>query len=93
MLKSQLIDRVAEKTGVSRRQAAKITDALFDEMIEAFTAGEPVTISGFGNFTVKEVAAHKARNPRTNERVIAPATRRVTFIAGVTLKGKINHET
>jgi DNA-binding protein HU-beta len=53
-------------------------------------AGEGVQLVGFGGFSVKDVAARTGRNPKTNEVVEIPASRRVTFSASKTLKDKVN---
>ena len=90
MTRSQLVEKVAQKSGVTKKQASAIIDVLFDTMTDAMAQGEPLTLSGFGNFTVREVAAHKARNPKTNQEITAAASRRVVFSAGTVLKGKIN---
>lgn len=90
MTKSQLIERVAQKCGTTKKQTAAIVDTLFEEMTQAMVEGETLTLSGFGNFTVRDVAAHKARNPKTNQEITAPASRRAVFSAGTVLKGKIN---
>ena len=90
MKKTELIDRIAKTTDLTKKQAAQAFDACMSSMIEALCAGECVQISGFGTFSVKEKPAHPARNPRTNETVMVDASRHVTFISGKTLKEKIN---
>ncbi len=90
MTKTQLIDRIAKKTSLTKKQAAEAFEAGMEAIVDAFASGEGVQIAGFGCFTVKEVAAHIGRNPRTNESVEIPATRRVAFAPSKTLKEKIN---
>lgn len=90
MTKTQLIDKIAKDTELTKKQAAEAVDAFLAAATEAFVAGEGIQIAGFGSFAVKEIAAHTGRNPRTNEPVEIPATRRVTFSAGKALKDKLN---
>ena len=90
MTKTQLIEQVAKNAGMTKKQAAEAVDAMLGAVESSLMAGETVQISGFGSFCVKQVAAHTARNPRTNEIVEAPASKRVTFSLSKTLKGKIN---
>ena len=90
MTKAQLIEKIAQEGDMTKKQAAVAVDAMLDAIERALIAGESVQISGLGSFHVKEVPAHTARNPRTNEMVEAAASRKVTFTVSKTLKGRIN---
>ena len=90
MTKNQIIDQVAKQTGMTKKAVAEVVEALGNVVDNALVAGEPVQIAGFGAFTVKEKAAYTGRNPRTNEAVEIPASRRVSFSASKTLKDKLN---
>ncbi len=90
MTKTQLIDKIAKENDLTKKQVAQTVDALLAAMEEAFVAGESVQFLGFGNFTVKEIAAHNGRNPRTGEVVEIAASRRLTFAPSKTLKDKLN---
>ena len=90
MTKAQLIETVAREGNMTKKQASVAVDAMLDAIESALIAGESVQISGLGSFHVKEVPAHSARNPRTNETVEAAASRKVTFSVSKTLKGRIN---
>ena len=90
MTKAQLIEKVAQEGEMTKKQAAVAVDAMLNAIEGALIAGDSVQISGLGSFHVKEVAAHTARNPRTNETVEAPASKKVTFSVSKTLKGRIN---
>ena len=90
MTKSQWIEKTAKKTGMSKKDVAAAYDALFGVFEETLTAGESVQITGFGTFAVREKAAYTARNPKTGAPVEIPASRRVVFLPGKTLKDKIN---
>ena len=90
MTKTQLIDKIAKDTDLTKKQATEAVDAMIAAMQDALVAGEGVQLVGFGGFSVKDVAARTGRNPKTNEAVEIPASRRVTFSASKTLKDKVN---
>ena len=90
MTKTQLVDKIAKDTELTKKQAAEAVDAMIAAMQDALVAGEGVQLVGFGGFSVKDVAARTGRNPKTNEAVEIPASRRVTFSASKTLKDKVN---
>ena len=90
MTKTQLIEKIAKENELTKKQVAEIVDAWIAAVENTLAEGESVQIAGFGAFAVKEIAAHMGRNPRTNEAVEIPASRRVTFSASKTLKDKLN---
>jgi DNA-binding protein HU-beta len=90
MTKTQLIDKIAKENEMTKKQVAAVVDAWIAAVEETLAAGENIQIAGFGSFAVKNIAAHTGRNPRTNEAVEIPASRRVTFSASKTLKDKVN---
>ena len=90
MKKTELVDKIAKESGLTKKQAAEAFDVCMNSVIGALIEGETVQISGFGSFCIKEVPAHMGRNPRTNESVEIAASRRITFLPGKTLKEKIN---
>jgi DNA-binding protein HU-beta len=90
MTKNELIAAVADKTRLSRIEAASAVDATFDLIIAALRAGGEVKIVGFGNFRVVQRAAREGRDPRTGAPVKIAATRRPRFAAGKGLKDAVN---
>lgn len=86
MTKHELISKVSEKTGLSKKASALAVDAVLDAIAEALAAGEKVHLIGFGTFEVRERAARIARNPQTGEPVEVPATKVPVFKAGKGLK-------
>lgn len=90
MNKAELINAVAKKTNMSRKDADKVVCAVFDTMIETLKTGEKVQIVSFGSFEVKERAARAARNPRTGEEIEIPASKSVAFKVGKVLKEEVN---
>lgn len=86
MNKTELIAAVAQKAGLTKKDAERVVCATVDAITESLKAGEKVSISGFGIFEVKEREARIGRNPRTKEAIQIPATRLPAFKASKTLK-------
>ena len=72
MNKTDLVNAVAEKTELSKKDAAKAVDAVFETVMDSLSEGEKVQIIGFGNFEVRERKARKGRNPQTGEEIQIP---------------------
>ena len=90
MTKSQWIEAAAKNSGMTKKEMAEAYRALSDVFYECLMSGETVQISGFGTFEVRERESYAARNPKTGESIDMPATRRIAFLPGKTLKEKIN---
>ena len=90
MNKTELVASVAEKTGLTKKDAEKAVNALFDSVQDALTAGDKVQMIGFGTFEVKKRAARKGRNPRTGQDIEIPASKNPVFKAGKALKDAVN---
>ena len=69
MNKTELINAVAEASELSKKDATKAVDAVFESILEALKNGDKVQLIGFGNFEVRERAARKGRNPQTGEEI------------------------
>jgi len=89
MNKTELVADVAEKAGLSKRDAEKAVNAVFESITESLKAGDKVSLVGFGTFDVKERAERMCKNPRTGEAVVSPAVRVPGFKAGKGLKEAI----
>ena len=89
MNKTELISQVAEMTSLSKKDAAKAVDAVFDAITEALKKGEKVQLIGFGNFEVRERSARKGRNPQTGEEINIAASRVPAFKPGKALKEEV----
>ncbi len=89
MNKTELIAAVAEKTGLTKKDAERVVSATFETVTATIKAGEKVSISGFGIFEVKAREARIGRNPRTKEEIKIPATKLPAFKASKTLKDTI----
>lgn len=90
MNKSELITRVSEIAELSKKDATKAVDAVFDAISEALQQGDKVQLVGFGNFEVRERAARKGRNPQTGEEIEISASKIPAFKPGKALKEGIN---
>ena len=93
MNKAELIQQVADEAELSRAQAARIVNHLFDPTVgviaKALKKGDTVAITGFGNFERRERGARTFRNPRTGDPVKAKAMKVPAFRAGATLKATV----
>lgn len=96
MNKAELVEKVAERTGLSARDARTVVDAIFDPdpsvgLIAAeLIRGGKVAISGFGTFEARQRKARTGRNPHTGETLDIPASRAPAFKAGKPLKETLN---
>lgn len=89
MNKTELINAVAAKTGMSKKDADKAVAAVFDTIVETIKTGEKVSLVGFGVFDVKERGERIGHNPRTNAQIVIPASKIPQFKAGKALKDAV----
>lgn len=85
MNKTELINAVAEKAGLSKVQSKGAIDATINTIMEQLQQGDKVSLIGFGTFAVSEKTARKGVNPRTKEVIEIPARKSVKFKAGAEL--------
>ena len=88
MIKLDIINRVADKTGVPKQKAEQVVDALFNAMKEAMAKGKRIELRGFGVFVVKPRKRGIGRNPRTGKEVPIPAGKTIRFKPGKELQAK-----
>lgn len=86
MNKTELIAAVAEKVGMTKKDAERAINATVEAITDSLKKGDKVQISGFGIFDVKKREARVGRNPRTKQTIQIPATRLPAFKASSTLK-------
>ncbi len=86
MNKSELIEAVAQQTGLTISQTTQMISAALDTMAQTLQRGEKVQLSGFGTFTPKHCAARAGRNPRTGAPVQIPAHTTVSFKSAAALQ-------
>jgi DNA-binding protein HU-beta len=89
MNKTELINEVVAATEISKKDATKVVDAVFDTILEALKSGDKVQLIGFGNFEVRERAARKGRNPQTGEEIEIAASKVPAFKPGKQLKDAV----
>ena len=89
MNKTELIAEVANKAGLSRKDAEKALGAVVETITEAVVKGDKVQLVGFGSFETKHREARTGRNPKTKETIEIPATRVPVFKAGKALKDAV----
>lgn len=89
MNKNELISEVANKAGLSKKDAEKALTAVVETITEAVVKGDKVQLVGFGSFETKQREARMGRNPKTKEAIEIPATRVPVFKAGKALKDAV----
>ena len=90
MNKTELVASVAEKSGLTKKDAEKAINALFISVEEALAQEDKVQIIGFGTFEVKNREERKGRNPQTGAEITIPASKNPVFKAGKGLKDIVN---
>ncbi len=89
MTKAELIGKMADDAGVTKIAAEKALNGFISAVSEALSAGDKITLVGFGTFDVAERSQREGRNPRTGEVISIPASKVVRFKAGNKLKEKV----
>ena len=91
MNKTDLVEVVALKTGMTKKDAEAAVKAVNEAIAEALAAGDKVQLIGFGTYAVKARAAREGRNPKTGEKMTIAASKTPTFVPGKALKDAINN--
>lgn len=89
LTKANMVEQLFEELGLNKREAKDIVEMFFEEIRAALVSGQPVKLSGFGNFDLREKKQRPGRNPKTGEEVSISARRVVTFRPGQKLKSRI----
>ena len=87
--KTQLVEMVADKTGLTKKQSEEAVSTMLDVIVSAIKSGKSVGLPGLGTLSVKETAARTGVRPGTSERITIPAGRKVRFKVASTLKGNL----
>ena len=90
MNKAQLVEQIAEKSDLSRREAEQAVEAALQTIEEELARGSEITLTGFGKFHVADRGARQGRNPQTGEPIQIKASRVPRFSAGAKLKQVVN---
>lgn len=89
MTKADFVDKLAAKSGLTKKDSAAVVDAFVDVVTEALKKGEDVQFTGFGKFYVQQREARQGINPQTKEKIKIPATKVPKFSAGLALKSAV----
>ncbi|HCH28881.1 MAG TPA: hypothetical protein DEW35_05175 [Ruminococcaceae bacterium] len=89
MNKTELVAKVADKAGISKKDADSAVSAVFDSIIAELKAGKKVALIGFGTFEVRKRAARNGLNPKTKEAIKIPASKAPAFKAGKAFKDAV----
>jgi DNA-binding protein HU-beta len=84
--KSEFVDQVADRAGLSKRDATAAVDAVLETIEGTLKRGSEISFSGFGKFSVSQRSAREGRNPATGERIRIAASKVPKFTAGAALK-------
>ena len=90
MNKSELIERLSEKSGLNVMQAEEIVNLIYRKMRDTMVNGGRIEIRGFGSFVVKEYQSYQGRNPKTGEKIAVPPKKLPFFKVGKELKERID---
>ncbi|HOA54845.1 MAG TPA: HU family DNA-binding protein [Clostridiales bacterium] len=90
MNKTDLINSIASKSGLNKKNSEAALNAFISSVEEALVKGDKVVLVGFGTFEVRQRAARKGRNPQTKKEIQIPASKAPVFKASKVLKDKVN---
>lgn len=90
MNKGELIDAVAEKASVTKKQADAVLSAALEAIMGAVRGGDKVTLVGFGSWEARERKEREGRNPKTGDKMTIPATKVPAFSAGKQFKDAVS---
>lgn len=90
MNKTDLINSIASKSGLNKKNSEAALNAFIGSVEEALKGGDKVVLVGFGTFEVRERAERKGRNPQTKKEITIPASKAPVFKAGKGLKDTVN---
>ena len=89
LTKAELSEHLNDVVGLNKREAKEMVEIFFEELSVSLINGDPVRLSGFGNFELRDKSERPGRNPKTGEKVPVSARRVVTFRAGQKLRSQV----
>ena len=89
LTKAEIAENLFNEVGLNKREAKDLVEVFFEEIRGSLERGEPVKLSGFGNFNLRDKTERPGRNPKTGEEIPISARRVVTFRAGHKLKSRV----
>ncbi len=90
LTKADMAESLFNELGLNKREARELVDLCFHQLVACLASGEPVKLSGFGNFDLRDKKERPGRNPRTGEKIPVAARRVVTFRPGQKLQARVN---
>jgi integration host factor subunit beta len=90
MVKSELIENLAERSDITLAKAEEVVDLFFDAITDTLCKGDRVEIRGFGAFTVREYKAYEGRNPKTGDKISVPPKALPFWKTGIELKQRVD---
>ena len=89
MRKADIAAQVADRASLTKAEAKRAVNAVFEVIREALGSGDTVSVTGFGRFSTKDRPARTGRNPRTGENVAIAASKAPSFKAGKALRNRV----
>lgn len=89
LTKAEISEQLFNAVGLNKREAKDLVEIFFEEIRRSLEHGEPVKLSGFGNFNLRDKSERPGRNPKTGEEIPITARRVVTFRSGHKLKSRV----
>ncbi len=89
LTKADMAESLFNEMGLNKREARELVDLYFHQLVACLALGEPVKLSGFGNFDLRDKKERPGRNPKTGEKIPITARRVVTFRPGNKLKARV----
>ena len=89
LTKADMAESLFDEMGLNKKEARELVDLYFHQLVACLAVGEPVKLSGFGNFDLRDKKERPGRNPRTGEKIPVPARRVVTFRPGKKLQARV----
>ncbi len=89
LTKADMVESLFNELGLNKREALELIDLYFHQLVACLALGEPVKLSGFGNFDLRDKNERPGRNPKTGEKIPISARRVVTFRPGQKLKTRV----
>jgi len=90
MNSSELVEHIAAANNLSKADAKKVVDSVFDAIAEAAAKGDEIALNGFGKFKVNQSPAREGRSPATGETIKIAASKKLAFSAAKAVKNKLN---
>jgi len=89
LTKAVMVESLFNELGLNKREALELVDLCFHQLVACLAKAEPVKLSGFGNFDLRDKNERPGRNPKTGEKIAVTARRVVTFKPGNKLKARV----